>query len=266
MKTSIQQRGLAQLRTLLLDFESDTVFHLSVFKEAIGLKELTLQYAILNGAPEFPWANLRKLTIKLCHYNSEPENTFLSALQSMSLLEELEISTRDKITCASQIITLPSLHTLTIGHGDKSQIWSVLCTPKLSNIQMMNNVCGNIGSLSRMGTSMVQRLHLFYVFKRLIWNPNSGSVQLLPLLQKIQLSLYYHETVEPTDFIQALLRIMRSRSPSSSAVMNQKPLPLLFVKCTEMGIKVEIVLQKGNEKLEWDMDEDFEDFEDDISM
>ncbi|KAF9002494.1 hypothetical protein BDQ17DRAFT_1356961 [Cyathus striatus] len=192
--------------------------------------------------------------------------------------EELYISNSRRLAPhTAKVITLPSLHTLgTCDYDDGSEIFSILCVPKLANIRMMESR-RNLEDISRMieqseaGTvmnqltlQMISEDRDYFVFdvieqvhdvkelvlldmgsdsgtdtlKGLIWNPELENAQLLPSLQNFQLIIHPSHAVDARN-LQSAEEFLRSRSSkvhTKNGSHTSVPLPLLFVKLTAVDV------------------------------
>ncbi|KAF9000233.1 hypothetical protein BDQ17DRAFT_1427232 [Cyathus striatus] len=284
VKSFIKKRGLAKLRKLAIQYVRHEVGSdedqcpFDIFRSATALEEV--KWCRLVSIPKashiFPWSKVKKLTIEKCTLTSEiSEKQTISMFNALSSLEVLtwknNYTMREAIS-KTQVITLPSLHTLILQdtidhHRSDLQIWCMLRTPSLTNVQIAHDVkqpdpfslmvqssASTVKTLQLKSCSTsffrsvikvlsnVEELSLLEpaddssdILLELVWNPTGKAKngKSLSHLQKLELRDLSSKNEE---FMSSLMKVMRSRSKAAAAVTKQQSslsvVPLLSVICT----------------------------------
>ncbi|KAF9000244.1 hypothetical protein BDQ17DRAFT_683862 [Cyathus striatus] len=252
------------------------------FQSATALEEIKLVKAayLPVSSDLFPWSKIRKLTLDYCTLVREQEA--ITAFRALSSLEEL---TWRNISCAyfsrahsQRVITLLSLHTLTLENWDRDPIWHMIRMPSLTTIRFIRDSIAflrQLVSMVQLSASNIKTVGLMYCsasfisnvvkefsnaeelsvtysvgetskfLSRLIWAPNPRSYidveNVLPSLQKLKLRNFSYEDA---CFMRSLKDVMRSRSVAFTAEddptdLPRATLPLLVVECRVEALGVE---------------------------
>ncbi|KAF8990975.1 hypothetical protein BDQ17DRAFT_1433387 [Cyathus striatus] len=266
----IRNQGLTRLRKLNPQGPLSVLTNYDMFHSATSIEELVLDYIYFPGAFGIPMANsVKRLTMTNCERTNRLDklDVLYSKLRSMSSLEELTwISNTFGEETPTEVIMLPSLHTLSCGHSSvysepDPKMWDMLRVPSLKHFEINYRLPSAIGPILSMVTSSnsfitqlqlslrlsaaisiieglthVEELSLALydggintLIPRLKWDPTNDGNRLLPKLQKLELSRYH--TIDQPDLIPTyLVDVIKSRSAISEKHNSVQTLCVKYLK------------------------------------
>ncbi|KAF8989071.1 hypothetical protein BDQ17DRAFT_1434696 [Cyathus striatus] len=158
----IRNQGLTRLRKLNLQGPLSVLTNYDMFHSATSIEELVLDYIYFPGAFGIPMDNsVKRLTMTNCGWTNRLDklDVLYSKLRSMSSLEELTwISNTFGEEAPTEVIMLPSLHTLSCGHSSMysepdPKMWDMLRVPSLKHLEINYRWPSAIGPILSMVTS-----------------------------------------------------------------------------------------------------------------
>ncbi|KAF8994273.1 hypothetical protein BDQ17DRAFT_1545673 [Cyathus striatus] len=262
IQKSIRNRPLARLRKLTLRGLWHAGFaDYDIFRDATLIENLEFDYVYFPAVLGIPMNNVRKLSIAHCRLKrlEDKPDSLYSRLRTLSSLEELTWRCNDfSRRTPTEVIMLPSLHTLAFGHTSYAnpdrEIWDMLCAPSLNHLKLdfLSSSVGPILSVASRSKSVIRRLdissrssavvpimeefrdvqelslsvlddasHTF--IPKLIWDPTDGEIsedaQILPSLKRLTLTIKIAKF--PESIVKPLADVLRSRSSTYMATLEK---------------------------------------------